>query len=85
MEDNEQQYLNARQVARRYSVSTPTVWRWLSEGLLPEPHRFTPSCSRWSLATLREFEAALDEQRVPRAAWNTEHKRKRQARRKRKR
>lgn len=83
MDDETQQFLTVREVARRYAVSAPTVWRWLHEGLIPEPVRFTPSCSRWSLQTLQQFEATLDEQRKPRREWNAAHKKERQARMKR--
>lgn len=32
-------YLNDKQVAARYSVSRPTVWRWAAAGVIPKPYQ----------------------------------------------
>lgn len=52
-------YLSDQQVAKRYGVSRPTVWRWASEGRLPHPIRLSPGCTRWQLPMLEEFEADI--------------------------
>ena len=39
--------IDAAELARMLSVSKPTIWRWLSEGRLPEPIRLTSQCLRW--------------------------------------
>lgn len=53
-------YLSDQQVAKRYGVSRPTVWRWSSEGRLPKPIRLSPGCTRWRLEMLEEFEANIE-------------------------
>lgn len=52
-------YLSDRQVAQRYGVSRPTVWRWSSEGRLPKPIRLSPGCTRWRLDMLQKFETNI--------------------------
>lgn len=50
--------IDAAELARILSVSKPTIWRWLSEGRLPEPIRLTSQCLRWRLdAVLAWIEA----------------------------
>lgn len=54
------QYLTDKQVAERYQISRPSVWRWARDGLLPPPERLGPNTQRWRVATLE----AHDEQRA---------------------
>jgi predicted DNA-binding transcriptional regulator AlpA len=57
MQANQSQYLSDRQTAGRYSVSRPTIWRWVGEGRFPKPIKLSPGCSRWSVADLEKWEA----------------------------
>ena len=43
-------------VARRYGKSRATIWRWISNGTLPEPVRITSSSVGYWLETLLEWE-----------------------------
>ena len=52
-------YLTDRQVAERYEISRPTVWRWVSIGHMPPPEAIGPNTKRWRVATLADW----DEQR----------------------
>ncbi|HSH84969.1 MAG TPA: helix-turn-helix domain-containing protein [Guyparkeria sp.] len=54
-------YLSDKQVAERYAVSRPTVWRWTAEGKLPKPIRLSPGCTRWRLDMLQGFEKNLQQ------------------------
>lgn len=62
---NEDVYLTADDLSRRYKTSTRTVFRWADSGLLP-PGRKLGSLRRWSLRSIEAFEASgfqnLDEQ-----------------------
>ena len=37
-------------LARRYSVSRASIWRWSKEGIIPKPQKLGPNCTRWRLA-----------------------------------
>ena len=50
-------YLTDRDLMARFSVSRPTIWRWLAEGVLPRPVHLTPGTTRWLLADIETFEA----------------------------
>lgn len=39
--------IDATELAQMLLISKPSVWRWLSEGRLPEPIRLTAQCLRW--------------------------------------
>lgn len=52
-------YLSAKQVAARLGVSRATVWRWASEGTLPQPIKLGPNTTRWRLSDLETYEVAL--------------------------
>jgi len=53
------EFLSASEVAKRYGVSVSTVWNWLQQGNLPEPYRFSKSCTRWKIEDLIEHERKL--------------------------
>jgi prophage regulatory protein len=59
MSSQDKIYFTDREVAARYGVSRPTVWRWLRVGHLPSPETIGPNTKRWKLATLDGW----DEQR----------------------
>lgn len=40
--------LTIAEVARVVGVSRPTVWRWVKEGKLPQPHKLGMNCTRWN-------------------------------------
>jgi len=49
-------YLTAKDVAKRYSISQVTVWRWAKQGIIPAPLKLSENCTRWSLLSLVESE-----------------------------
>lgn len=52
-----EQYLPVKQVANRYSVSVPTIWRWSKEDeAFPRPRVIRKGTSRWRLSELLAFE-----------------------------
>ncbi|WP_336801101.1 helix-turn-helix transcriptional regulator [Kaistia sp. MMO-174] len=55
-----QAYLSVAQVARRFSVSVPTIWRWAkTRPEFPKPVVLSPGTTRWRLADLVAFEQNL--------------------------
>ena len=48
-------YVSDRQLAKRYSVTRRTIWRWANNGTLPQPHRIC-GCTRWDLAEIKSEE-----------------------------
>lgn len=49
-------YVRDIDLAKRYSVSRNTIWRWSKEGRLPSPVRIGPSVTRWRLDDVEKFE-----------------------------
>ena len=49
-------YLSDKQLALRYGVSRPTIWRWVKEGDLPSPIKLGPGSTRWKLSEVEEWE-----------------------------
>lgn len=54
-------FLTDRQVAERYGVSRPTIWRWRNEGRFPLPVKLGPAVTRWRLADLERWEQTQGE------------------------
>lgn len=54
-------YLTVKDVAERFGVSTPTIWRWLNAGLLPKPVKLSAGCTRWKMNDLLNWEEQLEE------------------------
>ena len=53
-------FLSVRNVAARYEVSVPTIWRWLKNGKsLPAPIHLSNGTTRWRIADLDAFDDAL--------------------------
>jgi prophage regulatory protein len=52
-------YLSDVQLAERYGVARPTIWRWSAAGSIPSPVQLSPGCTRW----LKEEVEACDAQR----------------------
>lgn len=55
------QYLTDLDVAARFSISRPTVWRWAGDPghKFPAPIKLSQGVTRWRLQDLLEFEASL--------------------------
>ncbi|SDR80759.1 Prophage CP4-57 regulatory protein (AlpA) [Halopseudomonas sabulinigri] len=49
-------YFTVKQISQRYSVSPATIWRWVSTGAFPKPHKLGPATTRWHIADLEDFE-----------------------------
>lgn len=52
-------FLTVDQVAKRYNVSTDSIWRWKRNGDFPAPMRVGPNCTRWRLSDLIEHESQM--------------------------
>jgi predicted DNA-binding transcriptional regulator AlpA len=54
---NGEAYLSVKEVAKRYGVSVPTIWRRAADaGPFPTPHKLFEGTTRWSLSDLTAFE-----------------------------
>lgn len=53
--NNVSQFFTDKNVAARYQVSRPTIWRWLKEGQFPKPVKLAGS-TRWRLSDLEKWE-----------------------------
>ncbi|EYD75855.1 phage transcriptional regulator, AlpA [Rubellimicrobium mesophilum DSM 19309] len=51
-------YLSDKQVAQRFAVTRPTIWRWARAADFPKPVSLSPGCTRWRLADVEAWEAA---------------------------
>ena len=52
-------YVSAAWVKARYSIANSTLYAWIAEGILPAPLRIGPRAVRFSVESLRAFEAKL--------------------------
>ena len=51
-------YLSDQDLARRWGVARPTIWRWHREQAeFPRCVKLAPGCSRWKLSEIEEWEA----------------------------
>ncbi|MDT1064362.1 helix-turn-helix domain-containing protein [Paracoccus sp. CPCC 101403] len=62
-------FLSVVQVAKRYGVSTDSIWRWTKQGNFPAAVRVGPNCTRWRLADLNEYDQQLQACCVMSASW----------------
>lgn len=46
-------YVPAHVVVSLFGISPATVWRWVSNGSLPQPKRFSSRATRWNVGELR--------------------------------
>jgi len=53
-------FITDKQVAERYAISRPSVWRWVREQHMPPPEAIGPNTKRWRVKTLDDW----DSQRV---------------------
>lgn len=56
-------YIDVKQLATRYGVSVPSIWRWSREGdsNFPQPVRLSKCCTRWRLDDIEAWEASRRE------------------------
>jgi prophage regulatory protein len=50
-------YLRVRSVAERLDISESSVWRFVQQGILPNPIKLTPRTTVWKSA---DIEAAIE-------------------------
>lgn len=51
-------FLRDIEVARRYDISRPTIWRWVKQGQFPQPTKLSCGASRWRVADLEQWESS---------------------------
>jgi predicted DNA-binding transcriptional regulator AlpA len=51
-----QTWLTAKQVAARFNVSVPTLWRWVATGAFPKPIAVTQRSCRWAESIILDAE-----------------------------
>ena len=56
----DRELLTVKQVAKQLKVGVRTVWRWVSQGIFPEPIRISPQTIRWNP---EDIERLLQERR----------------------
>lgn len=57
-------FLSDVEVAKRYGVSRPTIWRWCQTNPgFPAPKQISPGTTRWALSDLQAFDAQLPNKR----------------------
>lgn len=50
-------YVSDKQLATRFGVSRPTVWRWVkSDPDFPKPVKLSPQCTRWRADQVEAWE-----------------------------
>jgi predicted DNA-binding transcriptional regulator AlpA len=55
-------YLSDTEIAKRYGIARPTVWRWHRERAeFPRAIRLTPGCTRWKMSDIVAWETAQAE------------------------
>lgn len=52
-------FLTVEQVAKRFNVSTDSIWRWKRAGTFSLPVRVGSGCTRWRLADIEAYESQL--------------------------
>ena len=51
-------YVSDKQLAERFGVSRPTIWRWVkADPRFPSPIKLSPQCTRWRTADIEAWEA----------------------------
>ena len=56
MMNNKPEFLKDTELANRYGVSRPTIWRWLKEGKIPNPIKIGVGVTRWKVKDLQVWE-----------------------------
>ena len=52
-------FLSVEQVAKRYDVSTDSIWRWVRNNKFPSPVRVGAGTTRWRRDDLNQHDSAL--------------------------
>ena len=73
MKDSTPLLLSAAGLAQVLAVSSKTIRRMDSAGKIPRPLRLSPSCVRWSLATISDWLAECEREgrRIDRREWES--------------
>ena len=50
----DKELLTVHDMAKVYSVSVRTIWRWADLGKIPRPYHLTPSTVRWKGEEVRQ-------------------------------
>ena len=54
-------FVSDKQLATRYGVSRPTIWRWLkTDSTFPRPVSLSPGCTRWKAAEIEAWEESRE-------------------------
>lgn len=51
-------YFNKVDLAERYDVTTRTIEKWVEDGLLPAPKRFSYKTIRWPVEVIEAHDAS---------------------------
>jgi len=51
-------YLSDKQLAVRFNVSKPCIWRWARETDFPKPVKLSPGCTRWRVVDIEKWEVS---------------------------
>ena len=57
-----EQYLRAKDVAKKLGISIPCVWRWAKSGKLPKGQKLSPKVTVWKESELAEAMKLLEAQ-----------------------
>lgn len=50
-------FASDKQLAARYNVTRPTIWRWTRENPeFPKPVQLSPGCTRWKISEVEAWE-----------------------------
>ena len=53
-------YINDKQLALRFAIARPTVWRWVKGEIgFPKPYSLSPGCTRWKVSEVDTWEQSL--------------------------
>ena len=58
---SKKEFLDSKEVCKRYSICLMTLDRWQKRGLIPQPLRFGRRVLRWRLSTLESWEQTMEE------------------------
>ena len=48
------------QLAELFNVSRATIWRWTASGILPQPIKLSPGCTRWRLDQIEQLQGVAN-------------------------
>lgn len=57
--EEEAPFLSVDQVAKRYNVSTDSIWRWVRIKTFPSPFRIGTGITRWRRADVEQYDSTL--------------------------